>query len=89
MQGNLIIVSAPSGAGKTTLVNELLKLDGQVKTSVSYTSRAPREDEQNGVHYHFVSADEFRGMIDKSTGGIMELHERSSLICAPVVSTLF
>lgn len=63
MQGNLIIVSAPSGAGKTTIVGEALKRDRQVRPSVSYTSRAPRADEENGVHYHFVSREEFDAMI--------------------------
>lgn len=66
MNGNLIIVSAPSGAGKTTLVSEVLTRDQQIKPSVSYTSRAPREGEANGVHYNFVSADEFRRMIERS-----------------------
>ncbi|HWQ35581.1 MAG TPA: guanylate kinase [Blastocatellia bacterium] len=63
MKGNLIIVSAPSGAGKTTLVSEALRRMNGVRVSVSYTSRAAREGEQHGVHYHFVSADEFRAMI--------------------------
>jgi guanylate kinase len=63
MAGNLIIVSAPSGAGKTTLVGEVLKCDEQSKPSISYTSRAPREGEQNGVHYHFISLEEFEAMI--------------------------
>ncbi len=50
MIGNLIIVSAPSGAGKTTLVSEVLKRDNQIKPSVSFTSRKPRTEEENGVH---------------------------------------
>ena len=65
MNGNLIIVSAPSGAGKTTLVGEVLKRDSCVKPSVSYTSRAPRSGEENGVHYNFVTLDEFRAMIER------------------------
>lgn len=65
MNGNLIIVSAPSGAGKTTLVSEVLAGDQRIKPSVSYTSRAPREGEVNGVHYNFVSVDEFRRMIER------------------------
>jgi len=64
MSGNLIIVSAPSGAGKTTLVGEVLKRDRCIKPSVSYTSRAPRNQEQNGVDYHFVSRQEFRTMVE-------------------------
>lgn len=65
MNGNLIIVSAPSGAGKTTLVGEVLKRDSRIKTSVSFTSRAPRSGEQNGVHYNFVSRDQFRAMMER------------------------
>ena len=63
MAGNLIIVSAPSGAGKTTLVGEVLKRDELVKPSVSYTSRAPRAGEQNGVHYRFIALEEFEAMV--------------------------
>jgi len=65
MIGSLIIVSAPSGAGKTTLVGEVLRRDAHVKPSVSYTSRAPRNGEENGVHYHFVSRDEFLVRIER------------------------
>lgn len=63
MKGNLIIVSAPSGAGKTTLVAEVTARDPRVKPSISFTSRPPREGEANGVHYHFVSREEFEAMI--------------------------
>ncbi len=63
MIGNLIIVSAPSGAGKTTLVSELLERDLRVKNSVSFTSRAPRPGEKDGVHYHFISRHHFEAMI--------------------------
>ena len=73
MNGNLIIVSAPSGAGKTTLVGEVLKRDQRIKPSVSFTSRAPRNGEENGVHYNFVSADEFRAMIER--GDLLEWAE--------------
>ena len=59
MQGNLYIVSAPSGAGKTSLLKALLERDGGLKLSVSHTTRAPRPGEEDGVHYHFVSVDEF------------------------------
>ncbi|MEK7832462.1 MAG: guanylate kinase [Acidobacteriota bacterium] len=65
MNGNLIIVSAPSGAGKTTLVGEVLKRDNRIKPSVSFTSRRPRNGEQSGVHYNFVSPDEFRAMMER------------------------
>ena len=73
MNGNLIIVSAPSGAGKTTLVSEVLKRDNRIKPSVSFTSRRPRNSEQNGVHYNFVAPDEFRAMIER--GDLLEWAE--------------
>lgn len=56
----LIIFSAPSGSGKTTIVRELLKKYPQFEFSISATSRAPRGAERNGVDYYFLSADEFR-----------------------------
>jgi guanylate kinase len=65
MNGNLLIVSAPSGAGKTTLVSELVRRDPGVKSSISYTSRAPRAGEMDGVDYHFITADGFQGMIER------------------------
>lgn len=63
MLGNLIIVSAPSGAGKTTLVAGALERDDRVRPSISFTSRGPRAGEEQGVHYHFVSRAEFEAMI--------------------------
>jgi len=60
----MIIISAPSGAGKTTIVKHLLQRFPQLGFSVSATSRAIREGELNGREYYFVSADEFRLMID-------------------------
>jgi guanylate kinase len=65
MNGNLIIVSAPSGAGKTTLVNEVVRRDPRVKSSISYTSRSPRAGEVDGVDYHFITIDGFQGMIER------------------------
>ncbi len=62
MSGNLFIVSAPSGAGKTSLVTALLKLNKQIDLSVSYTTRAPRPGETDGVDYHFVSREVFMQM---------------------------
>lgn len=56
---NLIIVSAPSGAGKTSLIKEILQKDKQIKLSVSTTTRPPRINEINGVHYNFVSVEQF------------------------------
>lgn len=62
MPGNLFIVSAPSGAGKTSLVNALLARNRLVDVSVSYTSRAPRPGEVDGKDYHFVSRETFMAM---------------------------
>lgn len=62
MSGTLLIVSAPSGAGKTTLVRELLARDARVRLSVSHTTRQPRPGEVPGRDYNFVAVDEFRGM---------------------------
>lgn len=62
MSGSLFIVSAPSGAGKTSLVSALLAADPLIRKSVSYTTRAPRAGEQDGRDYHFVGADEFERM---------------------------
>lgn len=62
MKGILFIVSAPSGAGKTTLVRELLKRDQQVRLSISYTTRAPRPGEQDGRDYHFIDINAFYAM---------------------------
>ena len=60
--GTIYIVTAPSGAGKTTLVANLLAADPLVQLSVSFTTRAPREGEIEGKHYHFVERDTFLEM---------------------------
>jgi len=65
MPGTLFIVTAPSGAGKTTLVSGLLERDPLVRLSVSYTTRAPRTGEVNGQHYHFIDVQGFRALRDK------------------------
>jgi len=62
MAGTLLIVAAPSGAGKTTLVRELLARDAGIRLSVSCTTRAPRNGEAHGVAYHFLSVAEFQTM---------------------------
>jgi guanylate kinase len=62
MSGNLFIVSAPSGAGKTSMVNALLARNKEIALSVSYTSRPPRPGETDGVDYHFVSRETFLSM---------------------------
>lgn len=58
-KGRLFILSAPSGAGKTTLCRALMKHFNDMIYSVSYTTRKPREDEVNGVDYHFISKEDF------------------------------
>lgn len=65
-RGNLFILSAPSGAGKSSLIGALLKKHSNMKVSVSHTTRSPRPGEENGVHYHFVSVDEFKALIEKN-----------------------
>ena len=63
MSNKVIIFSAPSGAGKSTIVNHILGLHPELEFSISATSRAPRGQEKHGVEYYFFSADEFRQMI--------------------------
>lgn len=63
--GNLFTISAPSGAGKTSLVNALLPLLSDVKVSVSHTTRAKRPGETDGVNYHFVDMSEFLRMLEQ------------------------
>jgi guanylate kinase len=62
-EGVLYIVSAPSGAGKTSLVKALLKTDPAIRLSVSYTTRAPRPGETDGRDYHFASRKQFETML--------------------------
>ena len=63
--GRLLIVTAPSGAGKTSLVKALLKLCPQIQISISHTTRRPREGEKEGVDYFFVSNETFDNLKDK------------------------
>ena len=65
-EGLLIVISAPSGAGKTTLCNGLVNRFPALKESISFTTRAPREGEQDGVDYHFVSVERFQQMITEN-----------------------
>lgn len=65
-KGNLFVVTAPSGAGKTTLVAALLAADSQVQLSISFTTRPPRAGEVDGKDYHFVERTEFERMIAAS-----------------------
>jgi guanylate kinase len=69
-RGNLFVVVAPSGAGKTSLVNELLKREPNIHLSISYTTRAPRDGERDGREYHFVERTAFEGMI--ASGDFLE-----------------
>ena len=64
--GILFIISAPSGAGKTSLVGELLKRMENIKASISHTTRDCRPGEEDGINYHFVSREEFIGMLEQS-----------------------
>jgi guanylate kinase len=65
MKGNVFIVCAPSGAGKTSLVAELLRRDPSARLSVSHTTRAPRPGEEDGRDYHYVSRTAFEAMIGR------------------------
>ncbi len=70
MSGTLFIVCAPSGGGKTSLVNELLKADPKVKLSISYTTRPPRPGEADGRDYHFVDEQRFKQL--REHGDLLE-----------------
>lgn len=65
MNNKVVIFSAPSGAGKSTIVNHILSLHPEIEFSISATSRQPRGTEQHGVEYYFFSSDEFRKMISE------------------------
>lgn len=64
-EGKIIVLVSPSGGGKTTIANRLLKEFDNIKFSVSATTRKPREGEKNGVHYQFISEQEFKDYIDQ------------------------
>jgi len=68
--GNLFVVAAPSGAGKTSLTRALLEREPGIRLSVSYTTRPPRPGETDGVDYHFVTAERFKAL--KSGGEFLE-----------------
>lgn len=63
LRGTLFIVAAPSGAGKSSLVNACLARDPHICLSISFTSRAPRPGERHAEHYHFIDADAFQRMV--------------------------
>jgi guanylate kinase len=73
MSGKLFVITAPSGAGKTSLIEALMRDDPSLKISVSYTTRPPRPGEKNGIDYHFVDEATFRSM--KSRGEFLESAE--------------
>lgn len=63
-KGCLFVVAAPSGTGKSSLVNAVLAREPDISLSISFTSRAPRPNERHHQHYHFVSAEQFKAMIE-------------------------
>lgn len=73
MQGNMFMVSAPSGAGKSSLVNALLKQDANITLSISCTTRQPRPGEQDGREYYFLTPEAFLEMRDR--GDLLEWAE--------------
>ena len=74
-KGLIIVISGPSGSGKGTVVKELLQNDDRVGLSISATTRAPREGEAEGVHYHFMTKERFRTLL--ANGEIVEHTEYS------------
>jgi guanylate kinase len=62
-RGSLYVIAAPSGAGKTSLVKAVLDRDPRLRVSISHTTRKPRPHERDGVHYHFVSIEEFKRLV--------------------------
>ena len=82
MSGSLFIVCAPSGGGKTSIVNAVLERDPGLKLSVSFTTRAPRPGERDGVHYHFVDEQKFEQLRDM--GAFLESAQRARDVgCVP------
>jgi guanylate kinase len=72
-RGTLFIVAAPSGAGKSSIVNACLARDRNIRLSISFTSRPARPGERHAEHYHFIAAEEFKAMI--RAGGFFEYAE--------------
>ena len=77
-RGRLYVVSAPSGAGKTSLVKALMEREPRLRFSVSYTTRKPRANEIDGRDYHFIAADRFQEMVDR--GEFLGLITRIDLV---------
>ena len=78
--GSLFVIVAPSGAGKSSLVAELLKQDANIQLSISYTTRAPRTGEVDGQHYHFIDVPAFRALRGRAVA--------AALAVPPVLSRL-
>ncbi|MDY0190439.1 MAG: guanylate kinase [Desulfuromonas sp.] len=85
-QGLLYVISAPSGAGKTTLCNAVIDLFPQLGQSVSFTTRAMRAGEKDGVDYNFVAVETFRNMIN--AGGFVEWAEVHGNFYGTAIKTL-
>ncbi len=84
-EGILFIVSAPSGAGKTSLVKALLARDPELSLSVSCTTRKAREGEQDGIHYHFLDQDQFRRELRRAP--FWSTHRSSAISTEPARPT--
>ncbi|MBN1382967.1 MAG: guanylate kinase [Deltaproteobacteria bacterium] len=85
-QGLYMVVSAPSGAGKTTICKKILKMFPNIKYSVSYTTRPARSGEVDGRDYHFVSEEDFRERI--ANGGFAEWSENFGYLYGTSLDTL-
>lgn len=64
--GNVFVISAPSGAGKSSLVQALCKKDSQIQVSISHTTRQKRTGDLHGVHYYFIQHEEFKQMLERN-----------------------
>lgn len=73
--GILLVISAPSGCGKTTIVNQVMASLGGLVFSVSHTTRGPRAGEIDGMHYHFVDTEQFIALRDQEPSGFLEWAE--------------
>ena len=63
--GKIFVITAPSGTGKTTIINSVKKNIGGIGYSISHTTRKPRDGEIHGIHYYFIDVEEFQRMINK------------------------
>ena len=78
-KGLLILISAPSGAGKTSLVNEIINRDDQLIKSVSHTTRAKRPGEEESTDYFFTTEKEFKQMVSKMILSSMQRYSETSM----------